>query len=289
MYLLPGFVDAHCHLMALAASLQGLDCGPGAVSSLKGLQDLLSHRAKETQPGHWIHGFGYDDLGLVEGRHPIREDLDEAAPHHPVRLDHRSGHATVLNSRGLRLAGIDRDTPDPPEGVIDRDGVTGEPTGLLLELAGFLRQRLGSLRDADQIEEGIIRLNRKLLGYGITSVQDAGPDNDPARWESFAGLQDSGKLQCRVTMLAGAVHLNELLAEGPRSARGARGDHWLRLGHAKVMATLTACAGSSSRRIRWGFPWPFTPWSRRRLPQRREYSEKIPSCLLRQGWAINLR
>ena len=239
MCLLPGFVDAHCHLMALAASLQGLDCGPAAVSSLKELQYLLGHRAKETQPGRWIRGFGYDDLALAEGRHPTRRDLDEAAPQHPVRLDHRSGHATVLNSRGLRLAGIDRDAPDPPEGVIDRDGATGEPTGLLFELAGFLRQRLGSLRDAGQIEEGIVRLNRKLLGYGITSVQDASPDNDLARWETFAGLQDSGRLQIRVTMMAGAAHLNELLAEGRRSAGGAGGDSWLRLGHTKVMLTLT--------------------------------------------------
>ena len=239
MCLLPGFVDAHCHLMALAASLQGLDCGPGVVSSMKGLQDMLRHRAMQTQPGRWIRGFGYDDLALAEGRHPARWDLDEAVPHHPTRLDHRSGHATVLNSRGLRLAGIDRDTPDPPEGVIDRDGATGEPTGLLLDLAGFLRQRLGSLRDAEQIEEGIVRLNRELLGYGITSVQDAGPDNDPARWESFASLQGSGKLQCRVTMLAGEARLNEFLAEGRRPAGG---DRWLRLGHAKVMLTLTTGA-----------------------------------------------
>ena len=67
MCLLPGFVDAHCHLMALAASLQGLDCGPGVVSSMKGLQDMLRHRAMQTQPGRWIRGFGYDDLALAEG------------------------------------------------------------------------------------------------------------------------------------------------------------------------------------------------------------------------------
>ena len=248
MSLLPGFVDAHCHLMAMAASLQGLDCGPEAVTSLEGLRDILRRRAKETSPGRWIRGFGYDDLAFADGRHPTRRDLDEAVPHHPVRLDHRSGHATVLNSRGMRLAGIDRDTPDPAEGVIDRDSATGEPTGLLLELGGFLRQRLGSLRDATQIEEGIVRLNRKLLGYGITSVQDAGPDNDLARWESFAGLQESGRLQCRVTMLAGASHLNEFLAEGRRpaggagGASGAFGDRKLRLGHAKVMLTLTTGA-----------------------------------------------
>ena len=242
MCLLPGFVDAHCHLMALAASLQGLDCGPESVSSLEGLRDILRRRANETPAGRWVRGFGYDDLALAEGRHPTRRDLDEAVPHHPVRLDHRSGHATVLNSWGLRLAGIDQDTPGPTEGVIDRDGATGEPTGLLLEMAGFLRQRLGSLRDAAQVEEGLVRLNRKLLGYGITSVQDAGPDNDLARWESFAGLQESGLLQCRVTMLTGAAHLNEFFAEGRRPASGASGQEWLRLGHAKVMLTLTTGA-----------------------------------------------
>ena len=118
--LVPGFIDAHCHLFATASSLQGLPCGPDRVSNIRELQAAIKRRAADTAHGGWIRGFGYDDLALEEARHPNRWDLDRAAPGHPVRLDHRSGHATVLNSAGLELAGIHQDTPDPVDGVIQR-------------------------------------------------------------------------------------------------------------------------------------------------------------------------
>jgi hypothetical protein len=239
MALLPGLIDAHCHLLALAASLQGLDCGPGAVSSIGELQRAIRRRADATPAGQWIRGFGYDESAFSEGRHPTRWDLDQATPHHPVRLDHRSGHATVLNSRALEAAGIHRDTADPLEGVIVRDDTTGELSGLLLELGAFLRDRLGATRESAQLEAGVVRLNRKLLSYGVTSVQDAGPNNNPARWEVFRELQASGRLLSRITMLAGASRLEEFLSSGRRWGSG---DDRLRLGHAKVMLTLTTGA-----------------------------------------------
>ncbi|MFQ6030776.1 MAG: amidohydrolase family protein, partial [Dehalococcoidia bacterium] len=129
--LLPGLIDAHCHLLALASSFTGVDCGPSVVTSLAELQQEIRRRAEQTTPGEWIRGHGYDHLALAEGRHPTRRDLDQAAPNHPVRLDHRSGHASVLNSLALERAGIDRETADPVEGVIQREEATGEPTGLL--------------------------------------------------------------------------------------------------------------------------------------------------------------
>jgi predicted amidohydrolase YtcJ len=236
MTLLPGLVDAHCHLLALAASLTGVDCRPEAAGSIPAVQEAFRRRAEQTPPGRWVRGFGYDDLALAEGRHPTRGDLDLAAPEHPVRLAHRSGHATVLNSRALAMAGITQDTPDPVEGVIERDAATGQPTGLLLELGGWLRQRLGTLRDSGELEEGVRRLERTLLSYGITSAQDAGPNNDLARWDAFRGLKDSGRLRCRVTVLAGFPHLTEFQAA---SLPFGSGDDGLRLGHAKLMLTLT--------------------------------------------------
>jgi len=239
MTLLPGLVDAHCHLLALAASWQGLDCRPPTIGSIEQLQAVVQSRATATPLGHWVRGFGYDDLALVDRRHPTRWDLDQAASQHPVRLDHRSGHAMVLNSRALELAGIYQDTPDPVDGVIERNGATGEPTGVLLELAGFLRQRLGQQWDKAGFEEGIQRLNRELLQYGITSVHDAGPGNDLARWETFQGLKASGRLACRVTMLAGVSHLAEFRAAGWNYGDG---DDGLRLGQAKAMLTMTTGA-----------------------------------------------
>ena len=236
MTLLPGFVDAHCHLLAMAASLQGLDCSSESLTAISQLQRAVRDRAEATPDGQWVRGFGYDDLRLMERRHPTRWDLDETAPSNPVRLDHRSGHATVLNSHGLSLAGIHRETPDPVEGVICRDEATGEPTGLLLEMAGYLSQRLGKLRGEDDLAEGVAELDRKLLSYGITSVQDAGPNNDAARWRAFQDLQASGRLTPRITMMAGAGRVEEFLTAGRYWGCG---DSRLRLGHVKVMLTLS--------------------------------------------------
>lgn len=234
--LVPGFVDTHCHLFATASSLQGLRCGPDNVSNIRELQAAIQRRAAATPPGGWIRGFGYDDLALAEARHPNRWDLDRAAPGHPVRLDHRSGHATVLNSMALHLAGIYEETPDPVNGVIEREAGSGEPTGLLLEMGPFLRKQLGRLRGEKDADEGMARLGRMLLSYGITSVHDAGINNSPDRWRAMAGLQTSGLLPCRITMMAGAGHLAEFLAPG---CKWGHGDHWLRLGHVKIMLSLT--------------------------------------------------
>jgi hypothetical protein len=232
--LLPGFVDAHCHLLALAGSLTGIGCGDESVKCIGDLIRVVGVRAGQTPPGEWVRGYGYDDQSLREMRHPTRWDLDRATLRHPVRLDHRSGHAAVLNSTGLALAGISRNTPDPVDGVIQREPNSGEPTNVLFEMAGFLRKQLAPVRD--HWDQSISRLNRKLLECGITSVQDAGPDNDPARWSIFRELVDTERLLGRVTMMAGAARLPEFTDAGMNWGSG---DDRLRLGHAKIMLTMT--------------------------------------------------
>jgi len=237
MTLLPGFNDAHCHLLATAATFQAVDCGPTNVSNILELQQALGNRANERRKGDWLKGFGYDDLSLAEKRHPNRWDLDRAAPNHPVRLDHRSGHATVLNSLGLAQAGINRDTAVPNGGVVQRDDATGEPTGLLLEMGGFLAERLKNIRSESQQAEGVSRLNLRLLSYGITSVQDAGPHNNLNRLVAFGKLQASGLFAPRITMMAGSMCLEEFAAAGMAFGSG---NQWLRLGYLKIMLTLSA-------------------------------------------------
>ena len=234
--LIQGLVDYHCHLLALAASLTGLDLGPRKVSSIHQLQQMVCRQARQTSPGSWIRGFGYDDTALAEGRHPNRWDLDAVSPNHPVRLDHRSGHASVLNSLALGLAGITPETPGPVDGVIDRDPASGIPTGLLLEMAGHLRQRLKSKRDKTDFEKGVKALDRKLLECGIISAHDAGPGNGLERWQTFRELKTSGLLSCRIVMMAGASRLEEFQRTGLGFGYG---DHRLRIGHAKIMLNLT--------------------------------------------------
>ncbi|HXH23426.1 MAG TPA: amidohydrolase family protein, partial [Dehalococcoidia bacterium] len=90
---LPGFIDAHIHLLAYAARLRSVDCS--SATSIAAIQARVRERAARLPPGTWVRAAGYDERALREGRHPTRRELDQAAPGHPVRLDHRSGHATV--------------------------------------------------------------------------------------------------------------------------------------------------------------------------------------------------
>ena len=237
--LLPGFNDAHCHLPGLARRLQDLDCSPERAPSVALLQALVREWASTRPSGSWVRGYGYDDRQMEEGRHPTRWDLDIASPEHPAWLEHRSGHAAVLNSLGLGIAGIHRETPEPPGGVVERDFGTGEPTGVLFEMRPFLRERLGNLRSAEEFDCGMRAAGQLLCRYGVTSVQDAGADNGIERWRTFQRLRSDGALSCRVTMFAGAKHLAELGAEGLRFGSG---DGRSRVGHAKIVLTLTSRA-----------------------------------------------
>ena len=234
--LVPGFIDAHMHLLAYAASLRDVDCGPDAVRSIAGLRRAIAERAGHTPDGSWIVGRGYDDSALLERRHPTRHDLD-AATSHPVRLVHSSGHACVLNSAALARVGIGADTPDPVEGVIERDA-SGEPTGLLLEMDAYLDGRIPR-RTQGEFEAGVGQAGERLAAMGVTSVVDATPSNSVERWETFRSLGAGGVSLPRITMMAGYDHLDGFLAEGMGYGHG---DATLRLGHVKIMLTATTGA-----------------------------------------------
>lgn len=237
--LIPGLNDAHCHLLATAAALTALNCRPPTIFSITDLQQAIRRRAAATPPGQWLRGYGLEPSALAEGRYPTRWELDAVAPHHPVRLEHSSGHAAVLNGYALALAGIAAATPDPPEGIIRRDETTGEPDGVLLEMAPWLRDKLGNTRSPAELAAGVRRLSQKLLRYGITSVQDAGPHNSPASWQTFQSLIQAGQFQPRIMLMAGVANLEQFAQAG---LSWGSGDDRLRLGHAKIMLTLTTGA-----------------------------------------------
>ena len=261
---LPGFIDSHIHVLSLARTTQELDCRPDKTSSIEAIAHRVFEWARIVPPGEWVRCFGYDHLALDESRHPTRHDLDHISPRHPVLLDHRSGHATVLNSLGLQMAGINADTPDPVEGVIERDA-NGQPTGVLFEMSSYLSRRVEEGRSKAKLQQGVTTASRLLLSLGITSVQDAGSENGPERWQVFRELVDpdpfeSKTLQTRVTMMAGAGRRAELLDAG---LSWGSGDHDLRLGHVKVMLTMSTGAlhpsleelrQISSESCRSGFP-----------------------------------
>ena len=261
MTLAPGFIDAHCHFLALASALIGLDCGPESVSGITELVQKVALEVKSdaAQPftrqreSRWIKAYGYDEFYLREKRHPTRWDLDRAAPGHPVRLDHRTGHATVLNSQALELVGISKSTADPVDGVIERDGSNGEPTGVLYEMGRYLREAAQGYSDEEEFLQGVELANDLLLSKGITSIQDAGPNNDINRWRTFERFKNERRLDPRVTMMVGASHVKSFLNNGltPRSERDG-----LKVGAAKIMLTLTTGAIQPQRdelleTVRW--------------------------------------
>jgi predicted amidohydrolase YtcJ len=209
MTISPGFIDAHFHLFAFAESLVTINLEPrNNICSINDIQTKIRQQSEELLPGQWIRGRGYNEFYLSEKRHPNRWDLDAATTTHPIRLTHRSGRAHVLNSLGLKLAGISRETADPPEALIDRNVDTGEPTGLLYGMSDYLGKVIPPL-EHDQIELGMKLANRELCSLGITSIHDASPRNNLHRWNLVQHWKDNGLLKPRVTMILGKEGFEE--------------------------------------------------------------------------------
>ncbi|MCC7103697.1 MAG: amidohydrolase family protein [Chloroflexi bacterium] len=211
----PGFHDAHCHLLSYARSLSSLDCrGARSIPELRG---AIAARLKAAAPGAWLRAFGYDEARLVERRHPDRYDLDAAAPDRPVRLQHRSVHLDIFNTPGLRAVGL----LDAREPGVERDSSTGEPTGRV-----YHWQRLGRRlepTDENAIAADTRRATERLLSWGVTSVQDASATNGPAEWRLMNRLAASGDLGVRLFLMPGVdalESLREMLPEQRLVRRG---------------------------------------------------------------------
>jgi predicted amidohydrolase YtcJ len=233
---IPGFNDAHCHVIGFASTLAHVDCSK--MKSIAEIQVAIRERANQTPAGNWVTGAGYNEFYLMEKRHPTRWELDKVAPGHPVRLMHRTWHATVLNSLGLEQLGISGETPEPPGGVIERDLETGEPNGVLYEINAYLQDKLPP-EPEEQIEKHITEANHLYLSQGITSLQDATVTNDLTRWQTLKRLKESGKLSSRLSVMMGMEALPQLVDQGISPGYG---DDQLRLGGIKIIITQTTGA-----------------------------------------------
>ncbi len=201
--LIPGFCDAHFHFWTSALQLITLDLSPQAgVSSISDMLEKIQVYSKTIAPGSWIRATGYNEFYLAEKRHPTSRELDRAAPDHPVKLTHRSHHAHVLNSLALKKAGIDRYTPEPPGGLMERYLDTGEPNGVLFEMSEFLSDRVPRISNKE-FNRGFGLLNKKLLSYGITSIHEASFINGLPEWESLCAIKAKNNFLPRITMALG--------------------------------------------------------------------------------------
>jgi predicted amidohydrolase YtcJ len=201
--LCPGFIDAHLHFRALGESFSDTSLKSEAgIQSVPEIQYRLKAVVKDTPPGEWIRGAGYHEAGLEEQRHPDRHDLDAVSIRHPIKLTHRSGYAHVLNTQALEKVGIFRHTPDPDDGIIDRDPDTGDPNGVLYNMGQYLSLKIPPIAE-DVLEKGVKQANGKLLSCGITTIMDASFRNDSSRRAWFHELKKSGALTPGVLFVQG--------------------------------------------------------------------------------------
>ena len=232
----PGFIDTHSHpAYSGNGHLRNVDCD---LRSIKAIQQALKTESLKKAPGDWISGFKYDDTKTAEGRYITRYDLDEITSDHPIKIEHRGGHTAYTNSMALKLAKIDRTTPDPPGGQIIRDE-NGEPTGLLKENAvDLVDQLIPNEFTAKDRQAGVKLFSEMISKSGITSVTDA-----YGTLEDLKAYQDAyaaNELVSRIYCMIGYFSIDEMIARGSKTGDG---DSWLRLGGMKL-----TCDGSISER-----------------------------------------
>jgi len=232
----PGFNDAHCHTFSFLRQLLSIDLSPESVRSIADIKAAVHQKAQNTPPGRWLSGTGCNEFYLAEKRCPNRWDIDEVAPSYPVVLAHRSLHACTLNSLALSLAGITRETEDPPGALIDRNLVTGEPTGILFEMLGYIREKVMPPLSEEELNEGIALANQHYLSCGITSLQDATIGNNLGRWQTFRRFKESDRLKSRLYVISGIDAMSQFQEAGLPPGYG---DSQLRLGGVKIMVKET--------------------------------------------------
>ena len=245
---MPGFVDSHVHFLLGSLRLSQVQ--------LKDARDeaefthRIAQKAKTLGPGKWVLGGNWDETNWPIPGLPTRWMIDSITPETPVCVDRYDGHEFLANSLALKLAGITRHTPDPPGGVIVRDGSTGEPTGILKDTAAVAVERIIPRPSWDDFEAtlkaGLVEARR----YGVTSVHDMYLSRFWSPNDSLSDLiqllhraESEGWLTCRFYLLS-PIEQWEQLAQA--RALGAPVSDSLRVGAVKGFAD-----GSTGSRTSW--------------------------------------
>jgi len=206
--LLPGLHDHHLHLLALAAALESVPCGPPDATDAGALARRLAGAARGRDG--WIRGVGYHDSvsGLLDAERVSALAGDAA----PIRIQHRSGALWIVNRAGLAALGIaGGPRPDDPPGL-ERDGA-GRATGRLFDCDAWLRARLPA------VAPDLAPVGARLAAAGVTGATDATPSNDAAVLALLAAARREGRLPQRLELMGG-LDLPPARDDGLR--RGAR-------------------------------------------------------------------
>ena len=209
---LPGFTDSHQHLSGVGQREMTLNLE--GTTSLDDFLAKVKARVDQTKPGDWVTGRGWIETHWKPPVFPTRWDLDNVAPNNPVILGRADGHGAVANSAALKLAGVDKNTPNPFGGEISKDKQSGEPNGMLLDTAQGLVRRKVPPTTPEDAERAVVLGVKRNIELGWTQIQDAG--GSYADVEIFKKLYAAGTIKLRIykAVHGPGVSATRLLAEG---------------------------------------------------------------------------
>ena len=225
--MLPGFIDNHTHFSSGGFQLQSVDLR--FAETEREFARLIGERAAKS-PDRWITGGDWDHDNWPGGTLPTKELIDRLTPKTPVFVNRYDGHMALANSYLLKLAGITRDTPDPPGGAIVKDPSTGEPTGVLKDEAMMYVYKIMPDPTAGELEEAIQLALAEARRFGVTSIQDISSSADV---RAYQALRSKGELTSRFYCRLPLGQWEQLAQTGIAVPFG---DEFVRLGSLKAYA-----------------------------------------------------
>jgi predicted amidohydrolase YtcJ len=242
--MIPGFNDAHAHYGPLDPEYIELRY----ITDKNVITEKVRERVAQVEPGVLIRGGHWEHEMFDDKQWPTKELLDDVAPNNPVVLSRADGHSSLVNSYVLRASGITKDTPDPFGGEIQKDPVTGEPTGIFKEQArSLLRYNAVPVQRTPEEQAELRRQGwEDMLEYtrslGITSIQHAGGGNG----EVYQQMMEEGRLTVRVDIDGRLTDDPERLDqyEALREQFPHEGD-WIRFGYIKGFIDGTLGSGTA--------------------------------------------
>jgi len=252
MTIVPGFIDCHNHAPGTTLLYEVLVGNPYEVEfvTISSIIEKLCARAKETPLGTWVEGNFFDDTKVKDKRELDASDLDEVSMDHPVVVRHRGGHTSYYNHKALQLAGINKNTPNPPGGTYDRNAA-GELTGRVTDLARTAIDRVGTRRTftAEQREQrdrdGLAFISKQFVRYGLTSVHHEG-----GNLRALQEVRARGELLHRVSFETSGNVLESMISSGIATGFG---DEWIRFG---ATSEHTVDGSFSERTMGLSKPYP---------------------------------
>jgi predicted amidohydrolase YtcJ len=255
---LPGLYDSHVHPVGAALSEVG-DAIP-LLRSIPEVLDYIKKRAADTPEGQWIVLRYAFPTRLKEARFPTKAELDAAAPKHPVL--YHAGPAGIANSMALKISGVTKDTKNPGTGVVVKDPVTGEPTGMLRSAYGVLKGVPGGGEgvSAEKKRDAVKHLFSLYNEHGITSIADRNAGRSDL--DLYLSLQKANELTLRVNVARSfgtggsreeiAKRFDDLPGKDGRGGPTGVGDEWVRIGPIKMFTDGGMLNGTAYMRK----PWP---------------------------------